>query len=47
VDIGGRLQAQRCYDFQCQELGATFFQVIAMFFVLRTSEEAEPVRDDG
>ena len=37
---------KRCYDFQCQELVATFSGHDDAF-VLGALEEAEPVRSDG
>jgi hypothetical protein len=37
---------QRCYDFRCQELPATFLDFHDVFF-LYVSEEPEPVKSDG
>jgi hypothetical protein len=39
-------QAERCYDFPCQEL-ATDFLGVHDVFVLGASEKPEPVRSDG
>ena len=44
--VNGAAHAQRCYDFQCQELGTDCFTFSLSRFPL-SSEEPEPGRDDG